>query len=266
VPQYRIGAHTYIFAQLGYDEDAQFDEIFDIVAAAGFQAIELNKPLIGFANAKQRIDAALARTGLQLVGASNGYALWDKSQEETIRADARQHAERLAQWPGMKSGTSSGGKRFAERTEEENAQVIKMWTELGHMYRDRGVMLNFHTHGEPEEDIRLVVESVPADVLKLGPDLDWLRVGGVDPMAFVEEHADRLCMLHIRDYHLGGARTEALGEGDADYAALGKLLDQVGFRGDFVVELAIPGAEPTKPVEEMLRLSVEHLKQTIGEW
>jgi sugar phosphate isomerase/epimerase len=109
------------------------------------------------------------------------------------------------------------------------------------------------------------MENVPADLLPLGPDLDWLRVGGVDPEEFIREYAGRLVMMHIRDYHIGGDRTEALGEGDADYRRLGQLLEEVKFEGEFVVELAIPGGkQPTRPVAELLKKSREHLRETIG--
>jgi sugar phosphate isomerase/epimerase len=162
-------------------------------------------------------------------------------------------------------GTSCGGKRYADRTDEENAQVIRVWTELGEMFRSKGVTLNYHTHGEPIEDIRHVIDNVPADLVLLGPDLDWLRVGGVGPVEFIRERADRLIMLHVRDYHMGGDRTEALGEGDADYRNLARVLNEVGFEGEFVVELAIPaGKQPTRPVAELLKTSRDHLRETIG--
>jgi sugar phosphate isomerase/epimerase len=110
-----------------------------------------------------------------------------------------------------------------------------------------------------------MIDNVPADLVALGPDLDWLRVGGVDPVEFIREHIDRIVMLHIRDYHIGGDRTEALGEGDADYANLGRVLEEVGFEGEFVVELAIPGGQkPTRSVAELLKISRDHIRETIG--
>jgi len=43
------------------------------------------------------------------------------------------------------------------------------------------------------------------------------------------------------------------------------VLDEVGFTGEFVVELAIPGGkEPKRPVSELLKISRDHLKETIG--
>ncbi|MFC1718792.1 sugar phosphate isomerase/epimerase family protein [Candidatus Poribacteria bacterium] len=262
---YRIGAHPYIFVQYGYDFEEQFDEVFDVIADAGFQTIELHTPMLHGENWKARIDQALSRTGLDLVGGSAGHPMWDIQQYDQIISAMDDYSSRLAAFGNVTCGTSCGGKRYADRTDEENSQAVKVWTELGEMFRSKGVTLNYHTHGEPIEDIRLVIDNVPADLVGMGPDLDWLRVGGVDPVEFIRENAERLIMLHVRDYHLGGDRTEALGEGDADYRELGEILHEVGFTGEFVVELAIPsGKKPTRPLPELLKISRDHLRKTIG--
>jgi len=262
--KYRIGAHPYIFVQYGYDFDKQFDEIFDTIAGAGYQAIELHQPMLYVDNWKARIDAALSRNGLGLVGSSNGQSMWDVTKYDEIMSSMDDYSDRLAVFEDVTCGTSCSGKHYADRTDEENAQVIKVWTELGQMFRSKGITINYHTHGEPIEDIKLVTDNVPAELVPMGPDLDWLRVGGVDPVEFVREYSDRLRMLHIRDYHMGGDRTEALGEGDADYAELDSVLDEIGFESEFVVELAIPGVQPTRPLPELLKTSREHLRATIG--
>jgi sugar phosphate isomerase/epimerase len=265
MPNYRIGAHTYIFHQYGYNPAEQLNEIFDIVADAGFEAIELHQPFLEIENYQERIKNALRRTGLGFVGASNGQPLGDIEKRDSIISSMETYSDKLSVFGEVLCGMSCGGKRYAQRTKAENDQVIRMWTELAEMFRKKGVTLNYHTHGEPIEDIRHVIENVPADLLPLGPDLDWLRVGGVDPEEFIREYADRLVMMHIRDYHIGGDRTEALGEGDADYRRLGQLLGEVKFEGEFVVELAIPGGkQPTRPVAELLKKSREHLRETIG--
>lgn len=262
--EYRIGAHPYIFVQYGYNFEDQFDEVFHVIADAGYQAIELHQPMLYVRDWKERIDQALDKTGLGLVGGSSGQSMWDIEQYDQIISDMDEYSSRLAAFGSVTCGTSCGGKRYANRTDEENAQVVKVWTELGEMFHSKCVTLNYHTHGEPMEDIRLVIDNVPANLVALGPDLDWLRVGGVDPIAFIKENAERLAMLHIRDYHIGGDRTEALGEGDADYRKLGVVLGEIGFTGEFVVELAIPSKEPTRPLPELLRISRDHLRETIG--
>ena len=261
---YQIGAHPYIFVQYGYDLEQQFDEVFDIIANTGFQTIELHEPMLYVDGWKERIDEALDRNNLGLVGGSNGQPVWDLAQYRQILSDMGDYSTRLSVFGNMTCGMSCSGKRYDARTPQENAQAVKVWCELGEMFRDKGVTLNYHTHGEPIQDIRHVIDNVPEDLVALGPDLDWLRVGGVDPTSFIEEQAARLILLHIRDYHIGGERTEALGEGNADYQSLGRTLETLNFQGEVVVELALPsGRQPTRPVEELLRISREHLKETL---
>jgi inosose dehydratase len=273
----RIGAHTYLFTQYGFDQAERLEEIFQTVADAGYQAIEVHAPVLAAPDWHARSAAAVAKTGLGLVGGSSGQPLWDPARWDAIRAAMDAYSDKLAALRPLyggagriQCGTSCSGKRLAQRTPEENAHLVRAWTELGQMFRSKGVCLNYHTHGEPIEDIRYVVDNVPADVLALGPDLDWLRVGGIDPEAFVREHGARLTMLHARDYHAGAPftaerRTEALGEGDVDYARLGQILAEVGFDGEFVVELAIPpGVKATRTPLELLTASREHLRRTIG--
>ena len=84
----------------------------------------------------------------------------------------------------------------------------------------------------------------------------------MDPDAFLRENAQRLSLIHVRDYRLGGDRTVALGEGDVDYSSLGKLLEELDFTGDLVVELALPsGTRPDIPIlassREVIRSSME---------
>lgn len=263
---YQVGAHTYIFTEYRFDPDAQFDEIYDTIAQAGYETIEVYPPNLDVMDWRPRTETALARTGMRLIGGSHGGPLWDIPREAEILAAMDAYAAKLAALGDkMLCGYSCSGKRLAERTPAENDQALKMWARLGEMLRDRGVILNYHTHGEPPEDVAFVVDNVPPEVLALGPDLDWLRFGGGDPEAFVRTHAERIVALHVRDYHVGGSRTEALGEGDADYARLGALLDEVGFAGEFIIELALPpGQPPTRSVGENLRLSREHVRRAMG--
>jgi sugar phosphate isomerase/epimerase len=261
----RVGAHTYLFTQYGYDQAARLEEIFETVAAAGYQAIELNRTVLDADGWEQRIPAAARSTGLGLVGASHGQPLWDLTRYDAIRAEMALHADRLARLGGGQCGLSCSGKRYASRSLAENEQVVKVWRELGELFRGKGLVLNYHPHGEPVEDIRHVLDNVPAELLAVGPDLDWLRVGGVDPEAFLREQRDRVTMMHLRDYHVGGDRTEALGDGDVDYAHLKQVLDEIGFTGELVVELAVPsGTQPTRSALDLLRRSREHVRDTMG--
>lgn len=261
----RLGCHVYVFSEYGHDQAARLDEIWDMVADCGYPAIEIHAPMLERPDWCEAIVAVQQRTGLQIIGGSHGGDLVDPAAYEAIRAKMDEYTQKLARFGNVKCGFTATGTRHAERTDEQSAHVVAAWTELAQMCRSRGVALNYHTHGEPIADVQFVVDHVPAELLALGPDLDWLRFGGIDPESFLRANAARLVMLHARDYHLGGSRTFALGEGDADYRRLKTVLDEIGFTGDFVVELATPPGVPRdRDLREILTTSREHVREAMG--
>jgi sugar phosphate isomerase/epimerase len=261
----RLGCHTYVFSEYGYDQAVRLDEIWDMVAGCGYAAIELNAPMFDRPDWYDAMMAAADRTGLEIVGGSNGGNLADVAEWDAVRTKMDEYSQKLSRLDSPKCGFTASGTRAAERTDEHRAQVVRAWTELAQMCQSRGVELNYHTHGEPIADVQFVIDNIPASLLPLGPDLDWLRFGGIDPEGFLRANADRLVMLHIRDYKLGGDRTNALGEGDANYAHLKTVLDEIGFTGDFVVELATTPNQPRdRDLREILQLSRDHIRATMG--
>lgn len=259
----RLGCHTYVFSEYGYDQAARLDEVWDMIAAAGYPAIEFFGPNLERPDWYEALMRATERTGLRLIGGSSGGNLSDAGEWDKLLRTVDEYTRKLERLGEMKCGFSASGRRIAERSDEENAQVVRAWTELLALCESRGVELNYHTHGEPPADVQFVVDHVPA--LPLGPDLDWLRFGGSDPEAFLRANASRLVMLHARDYKLGGERTFALGEGDANYPHLKTVLGEIGFAGDFVVELATPPSAKTKrDLFECLKASREHVREAMG--
>jgi sugar phosphate isomerase/epimerase len=130
-----------------------------------------------------------------------------------------------------------------------------------------GVVVNLHNHTteveDGEHDLRGTLERVPE--VKLGPDLNWLLRAGVDPLDFLLRHRHRIVFLHLRDQLADGRWPEAMGEGDMDYAAIGRVLREIGFAGDAVVELAHErDFVPTRPIRESLRISRAYVRTTLG--
>ncbi|MDA0747582.1 MAG: TIM barrel protein [bacterium] len=267
MPKCRVGAHTFIFQQYGFDQVKQLGKILETIAEAGYQAVELTNTALENEAVIPQVESTLRRTNLELIGASHGKALWNPAEYDRTFDILDEYSDRLVELgEGLKCGMSCSGKQYAKRTKTENECLLQAWTELASMFRAKDLELAYHTHGEPLEDILYVLENIPAEELNLCPDIDWLRVGGVDPEPFLREHAERISMIHLRDYHLGGDRTVSLGQGDLDLGSLGTLLDEVEFTGDVVVELALPsGTRPDDhPLLDLLKTSREHLRSTMG--
>jgi len=77
--------------------------------------------------------------------------------------------------------------------------------------------------------------------------------------------ADRIVFLHLRDQKADGTWSEAMGEGDTDYAAIGEALRKINFAGDAVIELAHEGGfKLTRPLRESLKMSRQYVRETLG--
>ncbi|MGC8642967.1 MAG: sugar phosphate isomerase/epimerase family protein [Isosphaeraceae bacterium] len=112
-------------------------------------------------------------------------------------------------------------------------------------------------------DLKDTLARIP-DV-KLGPDLNWLIRGGLDPVRFIHDYGDRIVFLHPRDQKADGKWSEAMGEGCTDFVAIGKALSDIHFAGHAVIELAHEsGFKPTRPLRESLKISRQFVRKTLG--
>ena len=132
---------------------------------------------------------------------------------------------------------------------------------------DNGVELNLHNHTYEVEDDMHDLAGTLARIpeAKLGPDLNWLARGGVDPVDFIEAYGDRIVFLHIRAQNADGTWSEAVGEGDMDYVAIGRALRAADFSGNAVIELAHErNFKLTRPLRDSLRMSRAYVRKTLG--
>ena len=126
------------------------------------------------------------------------------------------------------------------------------------------MVLNLHNHSYEVEndlhDLKGTLARIPD--AKLGPDLNWLVRGGVDPVQFLRQYGRQIVFLHLRDQHRDGRWSEALGEGDMDYAAIAAALREINFQGDAIIELAHESDfKPTRPLRESLKMSREFVRR-----
>ncbi len=263
-----VGAHPWVYAatQPKYDIYPILDRIFADMSYAGIEGIELMHTALRPDDAVERIDALSKKHRLPVIGTSFGGNIWDRSNHAEILADAELVIPRLAKLGGHTLGTSVGatGKLKTPEQFDAQAELLRKIIALG---KQHGVVLNLHNHTYEVEhnlhDLKGTLARIP-DV-KLGPDLNWLVRGGVDPVKFIREYGDRIVFLHLRDQKADGKWSEAMGEGDMDYAAIGKALRDIGFCGPAVIELAHEGKfKPTRPLRESLKISREFVRKTIG--
>ncbi len=263
-----VGAHPWVYAakQPEYDIFPILDRIFEDMSYAGLDGIELMHTAFRREDAVPRIRALSEEHGLPVIGTSFGGAMWDRDEHDAILEEAELLIDELAGLGGRTLGTSVGSAPERKTPQQLDAQA-ELLQEIVEICEASGVVLNLHNHTyevkDDLHDLAGTLERLP-DV-KLGPDLNWLVRGGVDPCAFIHRYGEQIVFLHLRDQHADGTWSEAMGEGDMDYAAIAEALRDVGFMGDAVIELAHErDFEPTRPLRESLRLSREFVRDVLG--
>ena len=236
------------------------------MAALGLTATELGAqgwlPLDGAA-----VRAELERHALRLVGAFVPVVVHEADLSHT-REHARRAADELA---------VAGGEVFVAAlvADVDWSPPVPLdddgWRragahlhELAELVGERGLSLVLHPHVdtlvETAEDVgrALVHTDVPWCF-----DTGHLLIGGVDPIAFLRDHADRIGHVHLKDVDAAlaervrrrelslvqavqGGLFRPLGDGDARIDEVVRLLDEKGYERWLVLEqdLAITGTEP----------------------
>jgi len=263
-----VGGHPWVYAatQPNYDIYPVLDGIFADMSYAGLDGIELMHTALRYPDAVERIKTLSDKHNLPVIGTSFSGAMWDSSQHEAVFADASLVVTRLATVGGRTLGTSVGKAPKTKTAAQLDAQA-GLLRKIIKLCDDNGVVLNLHNHTYEVEndmhDLRGTLARIPE--VKLGPDLNWLVRGGVDPVNFIETFGESIVFLHIRDQNADGTWSEAVGEGDMDYVAIGRALKAIGFKGDAVIELAHErNFKPTRPLRDSLKMSRINVRNTMG--
>ncbi len=269
-----VGAHPWVYAatQPNYDLTPVLPQVFADFHYAGIAAIELMHTCLLPDDAQPRIAALAKEHQLPVLGASFGGNMWDRNQHDAIWAMAEKIVPRLSALGGRTFGTSVGelrrvgGAMPLKTTEQLDAQA-EFLLKLRRLCADHGIVVNLHNHTYEVEnglhDLHGTLARIPD--IKLGPDLNWLIRGGVDPVAFIRQYRGQIVFMHLRDQRKDGRWVEAIGEGDTDFAAIAAALREVGFQGDAVVELAHEkDFKPTRPLRESVKLSRDYVRRTMG--
>lgn len=250
-PVVPLFAHLWVYASRfppEWDATPVLDEAFSEIKAAGFAGIELMEVNLRQDDAVRRLRGLVQTHGLPISGTSYSANTWDRERHDAILQDVVLVTGRLQQLGGTTFGISVGdaGRRKTEAELDVQAATL---SEILNICSKRGITPNLHNHTyelrEGMYDLRQTLLQVPD--LKLGPDINWLVRGGVNPLTFIQEFGHRMAYLHLRDQGATGKWTEALGEGVTDFKAIAAALQQVSFAGAAAVELAYdaPQVQPT---------------------
>jgi sugar phosphate isomerase/epimerase len=265
----KVSAHIWVYASKyppNWDATPVLEQAFSDLSSARFDGAELNDAVFRHDDAVDRIAALSAKYSLPVTGASYGANMWDAAARDATLKDVAVILKRLAQLQGSTFGISVGSAKHPKTEAEFDVQagVLK---EISALCAPLGIVPNLHNHTYEVEngmhDLHGTLARLPD--FKLGPDLNWLIRGGVDPVAFINTYGKQIVYMHIRDQYADGTWTEYVGEGVTNFPAIAAALKANHFSGRAAVELAYPAnLVPTMTLAQAWKRSRDYVRSTFG--
>ncbi len=91
------------------------------------------------------------------------------------------------------------------KTGQEVYDYAKRLNEIGQELSDQGLMVTYHNHTQEfaafdgERIIDVLIKNTDPKFVGFELDAGWCAAAGVDPIAFVEENAGRIKLIHIKE-------------------------------------------------------------------
>jgi len=197
--------------------DEPLPEILERVADAGYDGVQFSGGL-GDADI-EAVTEVLDRTGLETTGAHVDIAELEHELEETQAL----YQETLGCDSAVVPYLSAN--HFASmRAVEHTAGRL---TSLAHRLSDKGWKLHYHNHDHEFaelDDDTLAFDAFAAEASEIGLEVDvgWVQYAGYNPVDLINEYAERIDIVHLKDVAADAPRDECfreLGEGDVDVQA-----------------------------------------------
>lgn len=264
VPLY---AHLWVYASRfppNWDCTPILDTVFSELKYAGLQGVELMESILRQDGAVARLNDMVHKYGLPVTGTSYYGDMWNKEKQQEILEDVEQVVERLHAAGGTMFGITVGDAKHKKTEAELDAQAELLKKIMAVCHKNQ-VEPNLHNHTfevvDELHDLKGTMARVPE--LKLGPDLNWLIRGGVDPVWFIKTYGHKMVYLHIRDQDAQGKWTETVGAGVTDFPAIARALKDINYKGKAAIELAFD-KPPVNPVKEDWKKSRAYVKKVFG--
>jgi len=264
-----VGAHLWVYASKyppNWDCTPIIEQVFSDLKYASIDVLEVMHSNLFHDNAVDQIGSLSDKYKLPIIGSSYSGDMWNKEKHQQIENECGILFEKLnllkAKTFGITVGDANHKKTPAEL--DNQAEVLKKIRAMG---EKKGITSNLHNHTyevvDEMYDLKGTLERIPD--FPLGPDLNWLIRGGVDPVKFIDQYKHQIVYLHIRDQYKNGEWSEALGEGDTDFNTISQALHNNNFSGIATIELAFPrNFTPTRPIKDSWKISRNYVRENFG--
>ena len=90
------------------------------------------------------------------------------------------------------------------KTAENYITEAESYKEIGRMCNAEGLKLCYHNHAwefaNNGEGMKILLEKIPSDLMKLVPDAGWVEMGGFSSVQFIKNNINRVEALHFKDF------------------------------------------------------------------
>jgi inosose dehydratase len=266
-----VGTQLYCWFQVyrarGLDLDDHLDEVLAAVRDCGYETAEWFLKADDPAQPGRLADQLRAH-GLQPLAIYSGGRLHEAETAPGVVDRLLAAAERVAA-AGFSVLDLNPDPIGRDKTDAELAVQAQSLERLGQGLRRQGMRLGVHNH-DPEmrshgREFHHNLRHTTPENVGLCLDTHWCYRGGADPLALLQQYADRIVSFHLRQ-STGGVWSEDFADGDIDYRPFAAWCRETGFNGPLLVELAIePGTPQTRDVVENHRRSRDYLRLLFGE-
>lgn len=265
-------------------QDPPWQRVLEEIARSGYAGTELG-PFGYLPTHPDELVAGLRESGLSLAAGFVMESFPHRGSHEAIEQTARRTCE-LLQAGGARTlilidavspdrlGTAGRSGDAPRLGDAEWAVLVDGLRRVAEIARASGLTAAIHphvgTHIEFEDEVDRVLADLDPELVGLCADTGHSTYAGIDPVALLGRHADRLAYMHFKDIDLArlAAAREAqltfyqavargifrpLGDGSVDFAAVAERLGEVGYAGWATVEQDRLPDDSSTPVEEARR-------------
>ncbi len=189
----------------------------------------------------QEIRALVEQTGVQVLSICADTFM----EQPLVRCSDTERLERIELLRLLLRQTASLGARhimlpFVDnsslKTDEEVTSVVSSLRAVLPEAAVLGVGIHLETDLPPERQ-RALLDQLPEEHLQVTYDIGNSAANGFTPVAEFAAYGERIGSLHVKDRIRGGG-TVPLGNGDADIPTVFSLLQQRGYNGIFILQVA----------------------------
>lgn len=261
---YQWGVH---YHKEGKSLEEHFAEVFQKLQSAGYVGCE---GMLSFVETEEKVERVkhLLQSSQMIMPSVYSGGKFHRLPEAQVTLEGILSRAPLALKAGVRYININPDPIGREKTEEELAVQAQFLNQLAYQLGKIGLELLIHHHNpEMQSQAReFKAMAQQTDPLQVGfcLDLHWAYRGGINPFELLEAYLPRVKALHLRN-SLQGIWSEALGEGDIDYSKISTLLQQSGWRGLLIVELAYEaGTVITRSLAENYKISRQFVRNTFG--